>query len=101
MVSHGGFLQGSRLQIQGLDAVARNFDTLKRQSHQTFNEIVLIMTLSMSALLFQVVSILSVDRIDTGKTIFASSSPPLRAILETHDPGSDQSRTSAGVGSGG
>jgi hypothetical protein len=34
-----------------LDAAERTFDTLKRQSHQTFNEIVLIMTLSMGAML--------------------------------------------------
>jgi hypothetical protein len=46
----GGFLQGSRVQNQVLDAVARSFDTLKRQSHQTFSGIVLIMTLSMGAL---------------------------------------------------
>jgi hypothetical protein len=51
MVSHGRFLQVSKLQIQVLDAAARAFDTLKRQSHQMFSEIVLIMTLSMGAML--------------------------------------------------
>jgi hypothetical protein len=46
MVSHGCFLQDRGCKVRILDAAACAFDTLKRQSHQTFNEIVLIMTLS-------------------------------------------------------
>jgi hypothetical protein len=44
-----GAFCGIEVFVSVLDAVACRFDTLKRQSHQTFNEIVLIMTLSIGA----------------------------------------------------
>jgi len=45
-----GAFCGIEVLSQALDAVACRFDPQKRQSHQTFNEIVLIMTLSIGAL---------------------------------------------------